>query len=109
MNTELFVAIEEDKTFDGSYVQTHHQEKLRYQVKHYYIEKKDGTFATTTQPITFVQLENAIPKEEIDYTFVLKEALFVQPEEEIIPEEDAAVAPSKDKKKKITTKTEPEA
>ena len=85
---ELFArAAENISAASGMRVQPQHRLELRHVRRHYGFENEGCLIQGTKQPVTFVQLEQALNDEDLSHIYLLETALPVEKElPEALPE-----------------------
>ena len=80
-------AAENISAVSGMRVQPQHRLELRHVRRHYGFERDGLLIQGTKQPITFVQLEQALEEKDLSHIYLLKTALPVEKElPEALPE-----------------------
>lgn len=80
-------AAENISAVSGMRVQTQHRLELRHVRRHYGFERDGLLIQGTKQPITFVQLEQALEEKDLSHIYLLETALPVEKElPEALPE-----------------------
>lgn len=104
---ELFAhAAENISAASGMRVQPQHRLELRHVRRHYGFENEGCLIQGTKQPVTFVQLEQALNDEDLSHIYLLETALPVEQElPEALPE--IAVEVEKIIEEAVTEKPKP--